>query len=57
VDLAFFIENIPGGAPDFEQSLRVYDNGVVGELTFEFAGLEVEGVLRKLEVLPSGNCQ
>ena len=57
VDLAFFIENMPDGAPDFEQSLRVYDNGVVGELTFEFAGLQVEGVLRKLEVLPSDECQ
>ena len=56
VDLAFFIENMPDGAPDFEQSLRVYDNGVVGELTFEFAGLQVEGVLRKLEVLPSDDC-
>ncbi len=56
VDLAFFVDNQPDSAPDFEQSLRVYDNGVVGELTFEFGGLQVEGVLRKLEVLPSENC-
>jgi hypothetical protein len=57
VDLAFFVEGTQEGAPDFEQSLRVYDNGVVGELTFEFGGLQVEGILRKLEVLPDESCE
>lgn len=57
IDLAFFVEGTPDGLPSFEQSLRVYDNGVVGRLTFEFGGLQVVGTLRTLEVLPDENCE
>ena len=57
VDFAFFVADLPDGTPDFEQSIQLYDNGVIGEVNFEFAGLQVEGTLRKLEMLKPQNCE
>ena len=57
VDFAFFVADLPDGTPDFEQSIQLYDNGVIGEVSFEFAGLQVEGTLRKLEMLEPQNCE
>lgn len=57
VDFAFFVEDLPDGTPDFEQSIQLYDNGVIGEVNFEFAGLQVEGTLRKLEMLEPQGCE
>ncbi len=57
VDFAFFVADLPDGTPDFEQSIRLYDNGVIGEVNFEFAGLQVEGTLRKLEMLEPQGCE
>ena len=56
VDFAFFVANLPDGTPDFEQSVQLFDNGVVGQVDFEFAGLQVEGTLRKLEMLEPEKC-
>ncbi len=57
VDFAFFVADLPDGTPDFEQSIQLYDNGVIGEVNFEFAGLKVEGTLRKLEMLEPQGCE
>lgn len=57
VDFAFFVADLPDGTPDFEQSIQLYDNGVIGEVNFEFAGLQVEGTLRKLEMLEPQGCE
>jgi hypothetical protein len=57
VDFAFFVDDLPDGTPDFEQSIQLYDNGVIGEVNFEFAGLQVEGTLRKLEMLQPQGCE
>ena len=57
VDFAFFVADRPDGTPDFEQSIRLYDNGIIGEVIFEFAGLEVEGTLRRLEMLEPQGCE
>jgi hypothetical protein len=57
VDFAFFVHNLPDGTPDFEQSIRLFDNGVVSQVSFEFGGLPVLGTLRKLEVLESQKCE
>ncbi|HWA48796.1 MAG TPA: DUF1849 family protein [Dongiaceae bacterium] len=57
VDFAFFVDDLPDGTPDFEQSIQLYDNGVIGEVNFEFAGLQVEGTLRKLEMLEPQGCE
>lgn len=57
VDFAFFVADLPDGTPDFEQSVQLFDNGVIAEVNFEFAGLQVEGTLRKLEVLEPEACE
>ena len=56
VDFAFFVENHPDGTPDFEQTIQLFDNGIVSQVGFEFGGLPVLGTLRKLEVLPAQKC-
>jgi len=57
VDFAFFVQNLPDGTPDFEQSIELFDNGVVSRVSFEFSGLPVLGTLRKLEMLEPQSCQ
>jgi hypothetical protein len=57
VDLAFFLDPTPEGMPDFEQSLQLYDNGVIGKMVFSFAGIPMEGELRQLEVSPKDKCK
>ncbi len=54
--LAYFFAERPDGTPDAEQSLRLYENGVVGEITFDFGGIQIKGVLDQLEMLPGGAC-
>ena len=56
VDFAFFVQNLPDGTPDFEQSIQLFDNGIVSQVNFEFGGLPVLGTLRKLELLPPQKC-
>lgn len=56
VDFAFFVQNLPDGTPDFEQSIRLFDNGIVSRVNFEFGGLPVLGTLRKLELLEPQAC-
>jgi len=58
VDLAFFLkDNDPAGMPDFEQSMRLYDNGVIGHMSFPFAGVDMVGDLVKLDPTPAGKCK
>jgi hypothetical protein len=57
VDFAFFVSDLPDGSPDFEQSVQLFDNGVIAEVEFEFAGLKVQGTLRKLEMLEAQGCE
>jgi hypothetical protein len=57
VDLAFFLNPGPEGLPDFEQSLQVYDNGVIGKMVFSFAGIPMEGDLRQLDVSSTEKCK
>jgi hypothetical protein len=56
VDFAFFVADKPDGAPDFEQTVQLFDNGVVSQVTFEFGGLPVLGTLRRLEPLEPEEC-
>ena len=58
VDLAFFLkDDNPAGTPDFEQSMRLYDNGVIGHMSFPFAGVDMVGDLVKLDPAPTGKCK
>ena len=57
VDFAFYVADRPDGTPDFEQSIRLYDNGITVEVNFAFAGRAVEGTLRRLEMLEPQGCE
>ncbi len=57
VDFAFFVHNLPDGTPDFEQTIQLFDNGIVSQVTFEFGGLPVLGTLRRLEPLEPEKCE
>ncbi|WP_119302238.1 EipB family protein [Dongia deserti] len=57
IDFAFFVKNLPDGTPDFEQSIELFENGVVSRVSFEFGGLPVLGKLRKLEMLEPQTCE
>jgi hypothetical protein len=56
VDFAFFVGDKADGTPDFEQTVQLFDNGVVTQVTFEFGGLPVLGTLRRLEPLEPEKC-
>jgi hypothetical protein len=56
VGLAFYA---PGGnqaTPEHEQVLSVYANGIVSKISMNYGSFTVDGVLRKLEALPSAGC-
>jgi len=58
IDLAFFMKDAdPEGKPDFEQSMRLYDNGVIGRMSFPFAGVNMVGDLAKLDAVPPTKCK
>lgn len=58
IDLAFFLkDNDAAGMPDFEQSVRLYDNGVIGRMSFPFAGVDMVGDLVKLDAVPATKCK
>lgn len=57
IDFAFYVQNLPDGTPDFEQSIELFDNGVVARVSFEFGGLPVLGTLRRLEMLEPQTCE
>ncbi|HVJ32399.1 MAG TPA: DUF1849 family protein [Terriglobia bacterium] len=58
IDLAFYLKDgDPAGLPDFEQSMRLYDNGVIGHMSFPFAGVDMIGDLVKLDAVPPGKCK
>lgn len=57
VGLAYFIGNKADSTPDSEQSLRIYDNGVVGLYDFDFVGgIKVRATLDDLKLLPEPGC-
>jgi hypothetical protein len=58
VDLAFFMKGGDAeGKPDFEQSMRLYDNGVIGRMSFPFAGVDMVGDLAQLDVETNSKCK
>jgi len=57
IGLAYFIGNKSDSTPDSEQSLRIYDNGVVGLYDFDFVGgIKVRATLDDLKLLPEPGC-
>ena len=54
--LAFFMSGSPEGVPDTEQSMRLYSNGVVGNLTFALGDLKVHASMDELTPLKPEGC-
>jgi hypothetical protein len=56
ISLAFYLGNKADSVPDSEQSLRLYDNGVMGAFSFSLGTIKIRAVLDSLQVKPEGGC-
>ena len=56
VRLAFFAAGDNQATPDHEQTLSVYSNGIVSKLSLDYGSFIVDGILRKVEALPTAGC-
>ncbi|MDM7947532.1 cell envelope integrity EipB family protein [Oceanibaculum nanhaiense] len=57
VRLAFFgPDGAPGGLPDYEMGIRLYDNGIVTEMKLDYGDFVVNATLDTLEALPKPGC-
>ncbi|MDQ7246761.1 EipB family protein [Dongia sedimenti] len=56
VGLAFYQGDQADGTPDSEQTMRLYDNGVIGALTFSLGNIKIRAVLDSLQLLPDSGC-
>jgi hypothetical protein len=56
IGLAFYQGSQPDGTPDTEQTMRLYDNGVIGALTFALGNIKIRAVLESLQFLPDSGC-
>ena len=54
--LAYFDAEGQGAEPEHEQSQRIYANGVVDELRFEYPDFALNASLERLEELPRPDC-
>ena len=54
--LAFFDLDESGSLPEQEQTFRLYENGVVDQLTFDYGDFSVKAVLEELEALSNDGC-
>lgn len=60
VQLAFFRMPRPGektdGTPEFETGMRLFENGVTGDLVLDYGDFRLGGVLIRLDPLPRPTC-
>ncbi|RDD62729.1 EipB family protein [Ferruginivarius sediminum] len=56
VQLAFYPPDERNGTPESEQTIRLYDNGVVGNLKIDYGDFTVDGTLSELERLETPDC-
>lgn len=54
--MAFFKADAAGGAPEYETSLILHDNGVGRDYTFEYPEFAIKSRLDLLEALPKPGC-
>ena len=54
VHVAFFDRDAASQQPDYEVSMRYWDNGVADELSMDFGDFVMKGTLDQLTVLPPG---
>jgi hypothetical protein len=56
MQLAFFSMDESSALPEQEQAFRLFENGVVDEITFDYGEFTVEANLEELESLQGGGC-
>ena len=58
VGLAYFIGDKTDSTPDSEQSMRLYNNGIVGLFDFDFGqgGIKIRALLSDLKLQPAPGC-
>jgi hypothetical protein len=56
ISLAFFLGDKADAVPDSEQTLRLYDNGVMGAFSFSLGSIKIRAVLDSLQVKNDGGC-
>ncbi|MTJ79807.1 MAG: cell envelope integrity EipB family protein [Telmatospirillum sp.] len=56
MNMAFFVPDAADPTPDYEVSLRYYQNGVADEVIQSFGNFSLKGTLQKLEPLPKPDC-
>ncbi len=56
MQMAFFSPDANESMPDYEVSLRYYQNGVADEVIQSFGNFSLKGSLQKLEPLPKPDC-
>ncbi len=56
IRLAFFVTESADGKPDYEESIRLLDNGVTQEQVFDYGDYTVNATLDHIEPLPRPSC-
>lgn len=56
IRLAFFPPDRTAETPDYQESLRLLDNGVTQEMLFDYGDYSVRATLGKIEALPRPHC-
>ncbi len=56
VSLAFYAPGASQSTPEHEQTLSVYANGIVARISLNYGSFTVDGILTKVESLPSAGC-
>jgi hypothetical protein len=46
----------PEGVPEFETSMRLFENGVTGDIVLDYGSFKLGGALSRLEPLPRPSC-
>jgi len=56
IGLAFYLGDKSDAVPDSEQFLRLYEDGVMGAISFSLGSIKIRAVLDTLELKPDGGC-
>jgi hypothetical protein len=56
VRLAYFTSDKAQDSPDYEIGYRLYDNGVVDDIVFDYGDYAIRATLQKLEIKPKNAC-
>jgi len=56
IGLAFYLSDSSDAVPDNEQVLRLYENGVLGAMSFSYGNIKIRAVLDSLKLQPDSGC-